>query len=1147
MKQNIVLKFIQITSLIIAAVPGCFAQTSTKNYITSYRPQVAVTNEWALPGLSKEDGQKSITYFDGLGRPEQQIQVAGSPLGYDVVTPVKYDVFGRQVRKFLPYSLTSANSGSFVASDSTAQSSYFTGLFGSTDGTNAFAKTEFEPSPLNRPLKQGAPGGAWQPNTVAGSDRSVKINYGTNLAADSVRLWTINSGNTPVTTSYYPVNSLYKTITWDENNNKDLSTSARTEEYKDQAGSVVLKRVCEGSKKYSTYYVYDNLKLLRFVLPPKAFADFNFTLSTAKLNDLCYQYRYNDRNLMVKKKLPGADSISMVYDARDRLVLSQDGILRPLNKWYFTKYDLIDRPVFTGCVLISITNPDTIRARFKRYVQTPTTSLYESKLSTGNIGYTPNNSYPTSVVSAIAETDILTITYYDDYSHLAISGFSPLAYNSSYDIDNYTDNDGNNDGYFDKVKGQVTGTKIKVLDGNEYTASAKWLCSANYYDDRYRVIQSCRAIYHGTSAGKEILSSQYDFTGKLTKSKNVQFFGANTNTVTETNTFDHLERLKLVKHLINTGTEVTLASLDYNESGQLKQKSLHGAVGSGIQNLNYTYNIRGWLTKINNPDVNPSLTSLQKLNLGLFYNTVPTGLTAGAQYNGNISAVAWNTPLQTGALSPADKQGYGFTYDGLNRMLTSTYGEGTTFATNAGVNNENVTYDLNGNIKTLTRYLKGTGLIDNLTYTYKDGNVSNTLDRVDDAVTGSQGFSESVKQANEYGYDVNGNLTSDANKGYTSILYNYLNLPRRIGTASQYISYFYDAAGTKLAKIGTANDTTYYAGSFIYSGSSLNYILHREGMYLPGGNYQYYLKDHLGNTRLVVNTVGTGGTIVQQTDYYPFGMDIASYNGGLDNNYRYNGKEFQNDVINSRNLQWYDYGARFYDLTIARFSTVDPHADKYYNISPYAYCLNNPLRYIDPNGKDGDVEINKDKIKISVSVYIYGSGASDKQATKMQTAIMSDWNKGSSYTDSKTGQKYAVSFDVKVQVYNKDNPKEGPGLFSDKNNPFSTSNFIEVGATPKDIARSYVSGGDEGQWRGYGSDPSSHEFGHLIGLRDHYSDANGTEAGWKGNVMAEPAGRGKVQQKNIDAVASPLINKYRESGSTTNTYKTKIDENNPSW
>jgi len=290
-------------------------------------------------------------------------------------------------------------------------------------------------------------------------------------------------------------------------------------------------------------------------------------------------------------------------------------------------------------------------------------------------------------------------------------------------------------------------------------------------------------------------------------------------------------------------------------------------------------------------------------------------------------------------------------------MMTSSYGEGATFATNAGANNENLTYDKNGNILTLARYLKGTGQIDNLTYTYKNGNASNMLDRVDDAVSGTNGFSELVKQANEYGYDGNGNLIKDDNKGYNSILYNYLNLPKQVGTTSTYISYVYDAAGTKLAKVGTGGAYTYYAGSFVYSGSSLNYIINREGMYLPGGNYQYYLKDHLGNTRLVVNTSGTGGTVVQQTDFYPFGMDITVYNGGLDNKYRYNGKEFQDDMINGKSLQWYDYGARFYDPQIGRWHTVDPLAEKYRRWSPYNYCVNNPLKLTDPDGRGPELAL----------------------------------------------------------------------------------------------------------------------------------------------------------------------------------------------
>jgi len=500
--------------------------------------------------------------------------------------------------------------------------------------------------------------------------------------------------------------------------------------------------------------------------------------------------------------------------------------------------------------------------------------------------------------------------------------------------------------YFEKLKGLVTGSKTKVLE------TSTFLTSTNYYDDRYRVIQTLRDLFSTTTTDNEVASVRYDFPGKVMKTQTKQVFLGNTNTVTETSSYDHAGRLKQVKHQVNSGTEVTLASMEYDEIGQLKQKSLNGEVGSGIQNLNYAYNIRGWLEKINNPDVNPSATSTQKLNLGLYYNNVPSGLSANSQFNGNIAGLVWNVTAQAGTLFTGTKEGYGFTYDGLNRMTNSAYGEGSTFATNMGANNENLTYDKNGNILTLTRYLKGTGLIDNLSYTYKSGGASNMLDRVDDAVAGDYGFTEYVKQANEYTFDGNGNLTSDANKGYNSIQYNYLNLPKRVGTTEQFITYIYDATGTKLAKVGTGGTYTYYTGSFVYSGSSLKYIMHREGMYLPGGNYQYYLKDHLGNTRLVVNTSGTGGTVVQQTDYYPFGMDIATYNGGIDNKYRYNSKEFQDDMINGKRLEWYDYGARFYDPQIGRWHTIDPKAETYLAISPYTFVANNPIMFLDPNGME---------------------------------------------------------------------------------------------------------------------------------------------------------------------------------------------------
>jgi RHS repeat-associated protein len=922
--------------------------SSANNYIYSITPQVEKSD---LSQAAASDLNEEVVYFDGLGRPMQTIGIQASPNGQDIVTPITYDNFGRESTKYLPYATTTAGNGTFKTTaidvDYTTNCDHYK-FYNDPESNNVvndtkpFSWTEFEPSPLNRVLRQGAPGATWQPGADPASDHSVKYSYQTNTASEVV-LWKV-SADALVNGGYYPPSSLYKTTTWDENNQLSSSTS-RTEEFKDLQGRVVLKRSYNVKEVLSTYYVYDDFDLLRFVLTPKAMEKATVTQGT--LDTLCYQYKYDGRKRMTGKRLPGADWVYMVYDKRDRLVASQDGVQRQAGRWLVTKYDQMNRPVITALKTMGDT-PSALETYLKDY---PDGSSYYESRDGSAIGYTTGSSFYPKL--SLTESDILSVTYYDTYGFPGVKSFDTGVRVSDY----YNSATGSY--YFDKLKGQVTGTRVKVLDGTENNASGyRWLTSTSYYDDRYRPVQVLVDLYSPITTDNQVTSSLYDFTGKVMKTLTKQVFRSNTNTVLQTNTYDQAGRLTQVKHKVNNQAEVTLASMEYNELGQLKQKSLHGAVGSGIQNLNYAYNIRGWLEKINNPDVTPSSTSTQKLNLGLYYNSVPTGLpaTVKAQYNGNIAAMTWNTPEQeeNKVLFPADKQGYGFTYDGLNRLLTSTYGEGTGFGTQVGANNENLTYDKNGNILTLVRYKKGTGIIDNLVYTYKSNGSSNQLDRVDDSLTIVNGFTELVKQAGEYGYDLNGNLTSDLNKGFNSIQYNFLNLPKRVGTTSQYISYIYSADGTKLAKVGTDGVVTTYAGSFVYEGSSLKYIIHPEGMYLPGGNYQYYLKDHLGNTRLMVNTLGTGGTIVQQTDYYPFGMEIASYNGGVDNRYRYNGKELQTDEINGKKLDWYDYGARFYDPALGRWHSVDPKAELGRRWSSYTYCFNNPMRFIDPDGMWGD-------------------------------------------------------------------------------------------------------------------------------------------------------------------------------------------------
>jgi RHS repeat-associated protein len=232
----------------------------------------------------------------------------------------------------------------------------------------------------------------------------------------------------------------------------------------------------------------------------------------------------------------------------------------------------------------------------------------------------------------------------------------------------------------------------------------------------------------------------------------------------------------------------------------------------------------------------------------------------------------------------------------------------------------------------------------------------------------------------EYHYVANGNLITDLNKSLSISKYNHLNLPEQLNLnpPQHYyeISYLYSAAGQKLRKAThidyTPATTTDYCGSFIYEDDVLQTILTAEGRVVVDGStyeYQYFLKDHLGNTRITFNE---SGNVIQEDSYYPFGMNMAglSHSSGEDlpNKYLYNGKELHNDF----GLGWYDYGARFYDPTGVHWTTVDPMAEKYSSFSPYHYAYNNPLLFIDPNGEEIWIYYNDDDGKKQKMQYTAG-------------------------------------------------------------------------------------------------------------------------------------------------------------------------------
>ena len=520
-------------------------------------------------------------------------------------------------------------------------------------------------------------------------------------------------------------------------------------------------------------------------------------------------------------------------------------------------------------------------------------------------------------------TNVLVQHFYDSYAFRSQAGFN----NSNFP----DDASGNG-------KGALTASVATVL------GSSNKIYTAYYYDIKGRVVKTVQSNPLG---GYDVAATVYTFTNKpATVTHTHTASGKTTRTEVYTYSYDHADRLLKVEHTLG-GTKITLADYAYDNLGRLQSKSLHG---SATNKLTYAYNVRGWLTGI----------SGTKFTQNLYYNTG----NGTARYNGSISSMTWK------AGNESTIRGYKFTYDGLSRLMNATYGETAGINTNTNRFSENVTaYDKNGNIKTLQRYgqtaASSYGLIDNLTFTLG----GNQLSRVDDAAAASAynggfEFKDGVKQANEYTYDSNGNLTKDLNKGISTITYNVLNLPNMVTFSDgSTIAYTYGADGTKLKtvhKTGSTTTTTDYCGNVVYENGVQKLLLTEEGyVTLSDGKYHYYLKDHQGNNRVVINQ---SGTVEEANHYYPFGGVFAS--SGNVQPYKYNGKEYDS----KKGLNWYDYGARHYDAVLGRFTTNDRFAEKYYSMSPYQYGANSPVGNIDVNGDSIIIKPNANGIIDQIKV-----------------------------------------------------------------------------------------------------------------------------------------------------------------------------------
>ena len=833
---------------------------------------------------TSEDGTGLIntSYYDDWGRLWEDVQQNVDQFNRDRITYYEYDCRGQLEKAWKPV-IVNYNFGNIYPTSllKTVYKNYY--------GTDEmpYSLTTYENSPLCRSVKNIGAGAQWHNN-----DKVQKTRYLTNNSDYPCRTITTTEDRQLILLNIGQLHSnggLLVTESEDEDGNLQY-------EFRDKRDRVIMKRQQDNEEFFDTYFVYDSYGNLRSVLPPMAadvlVEDSVLDESNEIIQKYAFLYKYDARNRCIAKKLPGCEWEYFIYDLSDKLIFSQDGNQRSqaIPKWTFYLYDAFQRMVLKGVCS---------NGQLGDIVSTLVTCVWDGEEGIDHSGYTAN--------IELNSPEVHIANYYDGYEFLARSGFSASHFPAA------TIN----------AKGYLTGTVSRVL-GSDVDS---FVYKALYYDLRGRVVSQVTNNW-----GKyDLIHTDYTFTGKPLHVRIEHLHGNAVHTEQYSYTYGYEERLDKVEYQIDDRTPIVMSEQHYDDLGRLSEKLFH----NGMYSNHYTYNIRDWLTGVNGTHFSQSL-----------HYTDGIGTPC---YNGNISSMTWSTDSLI-------TKGYTLTYDGLSRLKNAVYGEGPSLSDNLNRFNEQVTdYDKNGNILGLLRYGQTSsdsyGLVDNLHLVY-DGN---QLESVSDNVTLSAAlsgmeFEDNADLATEYVYDANGNLIKDLNKNIIDIQYNFLNLPCRVEFENgNSISYLYDANGTKLRTthvIGNDTTVTDYCGNVIYENGAPKTLL-VEGGYvsLDDNKYHYFIQDHQGNNRVVVDE---DGKVEEVNDYYPFGGLMASSVGSVQP-YKYNGKELDR----KGGLDWYDYGARQYDAALGRWHSVDPLAEKFYPFSPYNYCFDNPVKYIDPDGKQG--------------------------------------------------------------------------------------------------------------------------------------------------------------------------------------------------
>ncbi|MDH6354194.1 RHS repeat-associated protein [Dysgonomonas sp. PH5-45] len=887
--------------------------TSISGYITMAPPSLSAGRSYnVVRTYTSTDGSKyvdQVEYMDGIGRQSQFTQIGITPKGNDLIVLKEYDSSGRDSITWLPVSLS--RKGAYLSPTSLIKNT----IKAQHNDAAPYMKNIYENSPLGRPLQQYGPGEEWHNN---GKSSKIAYLFNTSIFRLHCCKFTIGTSNNITKVGVYPEAELSIVEIKNEDGNGIY-------EFRNMIGQTILTRQINDDGNYDTYYVYDDKGNLRYVLPPLlsdgiAAGETVYDTST-KMKQYAYIYKYDARGRCSEKKLPGCDWEYYIYDKADQLIFSQDGEQRKAGKWAFNKYDKFGRPIISGLYT-------TNKTRFQLSTDCQNIVVCEEPdpNEKGWKGYT-SHTLPDLNLSA----KILFVSFYDNY----IFENSTTGIGELFAEGGEASVEGQPAGFSKKRYSSAKGLLTATLDFFDLPDGGQgYVPTVFYYDDRGQVIQRRTR----TPIRLHVEFTDYNFSGQPIKRKIVHH-AAHQYTKTEefyTYEYDHAGRLLKTTHALNNNAPVILAQNEYDEMGRLVSEQV---AQQPALKTDYAYNVR---------------SQVKQINSDLFSQTLT--YTPG----GNIASTKWGSARNNTSNS------YSFSYDRLSRITSAAYTDIFNFNDCGSA----YRYDKHGNVKHIeygvnTPVRKSREALD-ITYT------GNQMKKVDDISPDGGYFIKYKTLSQEYGYNTNGAMVWDANKG-DSIYYDLYNgMPLQVkmnnSLAEGKVDYEYTAGGCKLAVKYAWNTpliifplsgqalsfpifdpyrnrkTIRYDENMVIEAEALKTIF-IEGGYIENGNYYFYKTDHLGNNRIVADA---SGEVIQKTDYFPFGQPIQelSRDEGV-HPYKFGDKEY--DTMHGLNL--YDFHARQYDPILGRFTSVDPCAEMYYSISPYAYCANNPLKFIDPTGK----------------------------------------------------------------------------------------------------------------------------------------------------------------------------------------------------